>query len=277
MQATLDDDLPPPANLLERAERLMLRLGLVRGTALVTGISLALSLACTWASFKLPGTTCLDHGIAYLIAGGVPLIVAPLMSGLAINAMLRLDAARAQMRHLAHTDSLTQAYNRRHFFKAGVRAFEQARKFEMPLALILFDLDGFKGINDRHGHQAGDAYLQAVASCCMGQLRAGDIFARSGGEEFVLLLPGATQTEAEALARRLRILIESTRTLGRNGEVRTTASFGVAEISPHTASLEELMELADAAAYRAKDAGRNRVCSAPPARAAGPREALRTA
>jgi len=165
------------------------------------------------------------------------------------------------LRRLLTTDSLTGAATRAYLLETAERELERARRFGTPLALVLFDLDHFKQVNDQHGHAFGDLALREVAGRCRGELRASDVLGRLGGEEFVALLPmtgldAATQT-AERLAAALR-----GRPVARGGVRRTvTASFGVVEIDAQRESLEAAFERADQALYEAKAAGRDRVCA----------------
>lgn len=175
-----------------------------------------------------------------------------------------MDAAEAEaaqkMYESAVRDALTGAYNRGHFDERLRAEFAYARRHEAPLSLILFDLDHFKALNDTHGHQAGDATLVAVADAVQGTLRQEDVFARYGGEEFVIIAR-LEATAALRLAERLRAIVEALLVETGGLELRVTASFGLATIDAENPfeRPEELIAAADAAAYRAKDEGRNRV------------------
>jgi diguanylate cyclase (GGDEF)-like protein len=148
--------------------------------------------------------------------------------------------------------------------QVGARLIEAAQTAQ-PLAVILLDLDNFKRINDTHGHLAGDLVLRAIADRLKGQLRDDDLIGRFGGDEFAVLLPGTGGGEASRIAERLRASIVDEPIVigdGRRDGVRTdaTISIGVAEIATGC-DLTDLIAGADAALYRAKNAGRNRVCS----------------
>ena len=132
---------------------------------------------------------------------------------------------------------------------------ERASRYHLPLSLILFDIDHFKRINDCFGHLAGDAVLADLAEAVKPEIRATDLFARWGGEEFVLLLPGNGLEDALRLADKLRGKIEA----HRFAEVgRVTCSFGVAQFA-ESESPAHFVQAADALMYRAKENGRNRV------------------
>ena len=156
---------------------------------------------------------------------------------------------------LAGTDALTGAWNRRQFYEAVEPELERFRRYRRPLALVMLDVDRFKTINDRHGHATGDRVLQQIAHCIRGTLRRPDSLTRWGGEEFLVLLPDTGLASAAALAERMRDSI-ATHHIDNVGGV--TASFGVAELGASEAR-DEWVARADAALYRAKQGGRNRV------------------
>ncbi|UTW09702.1 sensor domain-containing diguanylate cyclase [Pseudomonas benzenivorans] len=189
--------------------------------------------------------------------------------GIALEASLLALALAYQMRQhqralrraqsLAYSDPLTGLLNRRAFIEQGNALWSTTRRHGQPLTLIMFDLDHFKRINDEHGHDMGDDCLTATARVLTQQCRAGDLLARWGGEEFLLLLPATRVDEAVALAERLRHAIASLTLESRVGQLTLSASFGVVSREQHT-RLEELISSADERLYRAKQDGRNRVC-----------------
>ena len=168
----------------------------------------------------------------------------------------------------ASTDYLTGAANRRSLMQRLALEYERVQRLPAHrCALLAVDLDLFKLVNDRHGHAAGDAVLQHVAGLMRRLTRQHDLVARSGGEEFTLLLPDTGPDEAAALAERLRAGLQAqpTRHAGPDGEVAlpVTVSVGVSLILPGDASLDAVLARADAALYQAKAGGRNQVCVAP--------------
>jgi diguanylate cyclase (GGDEF)-like protein len=186
-------------------------------------------------------------------AAFVSICGAYLLGGLVSN-RISLSFQRASM-----TDPLTGVTNRRGFFEIGERLLERARFGNEPLAIVMFDLDRFKGINDQFGHATGDEVL--IAFCCLAsaQLRPDDLFARIGGEEFATLLPNTALPDALRLAERVRAAIEgATHAVGEH-VVRITVSVGVAPLNEGTAAFGAFLSAADVALYRAKAAGRNRV------------------
>ncbi|SMB79237.1 histidine kinase N-terminal 7TM domain-containing diguanylate cyclase [Deinococcus hopiensis] len=167
--------------------------------------------------------------------------------------------AERQLERLARIDALTGVFNRRHFLERAEREVAQSRRECLTLSVLMLDIDRFKGINDTHGHAAGDAVLREVARTCQSRLRPTDLFARYGGEEFVALLPGADVAEATAVAEQLRQAVEALRIEFAGQPIRVTLSIGVAAFSNavHT-TLDSCMQRADGALYTSKADGRNR-------------------
>ncbi|MFV2005717.1 MAG: diguanylate cyclase [Gammaproteobacteria bacterium] len=161
---------------------------------------------------------------------------------------------------MATTDDLTKAYNRRFFFDVAEKEVKRAVRKQMPLSLLLFDIDKFKDVNDSYGHHSGDKVLVELASVSREILRGEDVFVRFGGEEFVVLLPDTGNEEAAAIAERLRQAISgcSVTDLGRT--ITVTVSIGVAGWeSGKSLDINNLLNQADQAMYLSKAKGRNRV------------------
>jgi diguanylate cyclase (GGDEF)-like protein len=149
---------------------------------------------------------------------------------------------------------------------------DRSRRYGTHLALILVDIDNFKSVNDRYGHQCGDEVLRAVAPVLSGSLRELDLAGRFGGEEFALVLPGTAAVSARRIAEQIRRALAKVTVLGPGGElVGVTASFGAAEF-PANASVASLIEAADRALYQAKRDGKDRVVVDGAAAAPGARE-----
>jgi len=161
----------------------------------------------------------------------------------------------------AHLDPLTGLANRRRLEDRAREEVERAQRFNRPLSLMIMDLDHFKSINDRYGHLFGDAVLRRLADLGRSHLRQTDLFARVGGEEFVVLMPETTRETAVATAERLRALLAAnpvTRQDGPDtGPVDVSVSIGIAAHGPDTPTVESLMAEADKALYVAKNRGRN--------------------
>lgn len=164
-----------------------------------------------------------------------------------------------KLENLAMTDELTQIANRRAFFIKGAEEILRARRYHLPLSIIMLDIDRFKVINDTFGHDSGDFALQCVAATLSQGIREVDIVGRLGGEEFAILLPNTKIQDAHQLAERLRKEIEEHSCMKREFNQTLTASFGVAEYGLHLKNLDEFLKNADSAMYQAKNSGRNRV------------------
>ncbi len=176
-----------------------------------------------------------------------------------------LRGAKEQAETLARTDFLTGMNNRRSFYDLCETPFRLARRHGQDLAVILFDIDRFKSVNDAHGHAIGDEVLRNLARIVSGTCRDSDVAGRVGGEEFAILLPHTNARSAHELAERLREQMEQSVVHLGQGDVKFTASFGVAQMGPACESLEALVATADAAMYEAKQRGKNCVFVVAPA------------
>jgi diguanylate cyclase (GGDEF)-like protein len=160
---------------------------------------------------------------------------------------------------MAISDELTALYNRRGLMDLGRREIDRARRFNHPLSVAIMDLDNFKSINDTYGHIAGDQLLNQVADVCRAGFREIDIIARYGGDEIVVLLIENDLNQAYQIANRFRETIANRVFRTDVGNISTTISIGVAELTKNMDNLTELIDTADRALYMAKEAGRNRI------------------
>jgi two-component system, cell cycle response regulator len=198
---------------------------------------------------------------------------ARLFSGERILAVQQeLVAAREALRMQAIRDPLTGLFNRRYMGEALDRELRRAEHGGQPVSMVMLDVDHFKRLNDTSGHQAGDELLTHIASILQARTRREDIACRYGGEEFLLILPGAPMEAALRRAEELRQVIRET-TIEHRGRPlgRISVSAGVACFPEHGTTADELLRAADAALYRAKELGRDRVvtCDRPAAVPAG--------
>lgn len=173
-----------------------------------------------------------------------------------------LASANEQLLQLSNTDSLTGLLNRRALQQAVQHIQAQRGRHLTPLALTLLDIDFFKQINDQYGHDAGDEVLISVSACLQSRLRAQDLLARWGGEEFLLLMPNTTAAQAAQLAEELRAGISQLQPKGVAGNI--SATFGVSAIATGAQGLAQAISAADAALYQGKRQGRNQVVLAAP-------------
>ena len=188
-----------------------------------------------------------------------------LAHSLVAQAAVALDNARLHgiVKRQAVTDELTGLANRRSFRESLDTELLRAERFGSGLALIVADLDDFKNVNDRFGHQAGDEVLRSFAEVLQGRIRGIDLAARLGGEEFAILLPETDAVGAEALAENLRIAVANLVVPIGVEQIQITASFGVAAF-PESRGADELMTAADLALYSAKRHGKDRVVTVNP-------------
>lgn len=164
----------------------------------------------------------------------------------------------------ATKDYLTGLSNRRYFMERGEAELAHARRYGHALSLLMIDIDHFKNINDTHGHKVGDIVLQQQANIMRSTFRTVDTIGRIGGEEFAVLLPETALQEAVIVAERLRQAVASADLAQATGlPLHFTISIGVAMLPSKEASLDSLLILADTALYKAKQAGRNRICAQP--------------
>lgn len=164
-----------------------------------------------------------------------------------------------ELERLATTDGMTGIYNRRHFMTLADREWHRALRYNRPIAFLMIDIDYFKTVNDRFGHQVGDAMIVHLASLARECKRDSDVLARIGGEEFALLLPETNLQQAQSIAERLRGELASNPLVVAPYSIPATVSIGVAVAAKAMRGVSDLMKAADHALYDAKRAGRNRV------------------
>ena len=245
------------------------RVGVVGAVALVTSASAAATVTSTWWWLLDYPPELMTRSL--IVGALVATVVSVPVNYVLCRLLADLSRSRAALHDLAHLDSLTRASSRRHLMEAGPRLLAAARAGEHHgrLTLILLDIDYFKAINDRFGHEGGDLALQAVSTACRQTLLAGALFARFGGEEFVVMLPGADLATGAEVAERLRQRIAALRIDGPDQRaIRATVSLGVAvartgslALPTRADTLESLTARADKALYAAKAGGRDRVCT----------------
>ena len=178
--------------------------------------------------------------------------------GLFLDDITEITGIMDRLEQMAVTDPLTGVFNRRHFAELMARQMSLAQRHDLPMAILLMDIDHFKRVNDTYSHLAGDKVLCHVVNTIKRQLRAHDVIARYGGEEFVVVSAEKVDTGLLALGNRLRRAIENEVIVYEGQPIRVTASFGAVMIAPGQ-SYEEAMSAVDKALYVAKDTGRNRV------------------
>jgi diguanylate cyclase (GGDEF)-like protein len=229
------------------------------------------ALAAVWLNFAIP----MLHSAVFLAPTGLILLMpkpAPLDDLFALFAfetmiyvvgtafivvVMAKDSAVQVHKTAAMTDLLTGLFNRRAFLDAADRIMAQRARKSQPVSILAFDLDRFKSINDRFGHAVGDDALKLFAQTASGNMRATDVIGRLGGEEFAAIMPCST-AEAVMVAERLRVAFEAAGVVISGHEMGATVSIGIAT-APAPVSIDAILARADAALYRAKHNGRNRI------------------
>ncbi len=234
---------------------------------------------------RLPKSNTGDKGMAYILLGwsaiflwemflglevgqshlifkeSLSLIFTPVfISGITLflTSSYMLDAQH-ELAQQAGTDPMTGLYNRRYFLDHAKKLLKSANRYEHPISVIMCDIDQFKSINDKYGHDTGDTVIKSFGNCLNKMLRNDDILARYGGEEFVILLPQANDLAVMLVAERMREEAEAVAIKIPNGQLRFTVSFGVCQVTDFS-DIEISISEADTAMYQAKNSGRNRVC-----------------
>ena len=201
--------------------------------------------------------------VAYIVRFVAIASTATVLAGIIVYCRRQLANAERTARLLALQDPLTAVPNRRAFHRQLARAIRSARQDGGSLmAVAMIDLDNFKRVNDRHGHAAGDAVLQSIATALLGVVRESDYIARIGGDEFALIAPGANVSASHALGLRCVEAVERATRAAGYGDCGVSATIGYAVFPHHANTMDELQEAADAALMRAKDAGKRRVSCA---------------
>lgn len=221
----------------------------------VTVVSLLASAVAYWI-----GALVAPYRYDALLVANVSLPVVTLFVVCHFYAQSRARSAE-QMLERVFRDPLTGLWNRAKLEEEFERERRRVRRTGDPLSLLVIDLDRFKGLNDEHGHDAGDAALVHAAGLLAGRLREIDVTCRIGGEEFAVLLPDTGRAGATMLADELRRTLESSRFEHRGRGIAMTASIGIAELGADGDDWDALYQTADARLYEAKASGRNRVVS----------------
>ncbi|MEM9573700.1 MAG: GGDEF domain-containing protein [Pseudomonadota bacterium] len=177
----------------------------------------------------------------------------------AMLSIREFDYALKSLQKDAHTDELTGLNNRRYFSELFEKEFERYKRFGAPLSVAMLDIDKFKSINDKYGHQGGDQVLASLAKLLLGELRAYDVVGRLGGEEFAIIFPNTSIHDARLACYRLMSAIRGYVVATDQGPVSFTASLGLICATPQAKSSSSLLHHADKLLYEAKATGRNRL------------------
>ena len=235
-------------------------------------LGLGYRLVCAATAIFLLGLPIFQCGLGMglsLAAGETHLVLYSVRALLMVATILLLslgfmrmvqDRREARSRHAALRDPLTRMLNRRALVRALEHCMKNAVRQELPMALLLVDVDHFKRVNDTYGHISGDKVLRHVSRVLASHVRADAFIGRFGGEEFVVVCPGMAMDDAEILAKRLNLAVRASSVKVKDQPLQVTVSIGgYAGLIPANTPWEDLLEAADGAMYRAKDAGRDRV------------------
>ena len=246
------------------------------GAVIHMGLPILFLLACSWLSMRFPQREAAILFASALTVAFVSAVLQPteaaaipgagLMGGIAItlamfNVLLVTSLAeeRRVALMLAGVDALSGIANSRTFVDRASQEADRAKRHKRHLAIVTFDIDNFKAVNDTHGHAAGDAAIRALAGAVALQLRRLDTLARVGGEEFAILMPETEPGSAESVCERLRRAIATTAIRAGATPFSVTASFGLTEFDADNDTVDSALQRVNRALYRAKEEGRNRV------------------
>jgi diguanylate cyclase (GGDEF)-like protein len=239
----------------QRLRREVLRQGPVRVTLAIAAAAGVFAAVVSQGGLWLAAMP-LNIGLALAVLAGAFALV-----GAAVWPLMRmlddLEIARVKLDVLATRDELTGVFNRRQFLVLAEREWARCRRYDMGAAMVMFDVDHFKRVNDQHGHLAGDLMLREIARAAAQTLRHADFLGRFGGEEFIVFLPHTDVLGALDVAERIRERVAAIQLEWRGQQIRTTVSLGVATLGISHDTVGALIADADRALYTAKDAGRN--------------------
>lgn len=250
-----EDFLELPQNFLDEKNQGLIRLMAAAQDELMESLS---DVATVYEEESRARVQALREWISCLLAAF--LAVVALEGVLVFRPLFRsLVRHREELYSLARTDPLTGCFNRRALMEAAENEFARARRYRSPLTVAIFDIDHFKRVNDRYGHAAGDEVIKSIVAVAGRSVRNVDIFGRTGGEEFAIVLPDTDTGGAEIVAEKLRTAVEETITAYQGQGIMVTISVGIGAVLIDDDSAAQALSRADQALYRAKNMGRNRV------------------
>ncbi|MEO9339649.1 GGDEF domain-containing protein [Mesorhizobium sp. SB112] len=228
-----------------------------RALAAVFLVQFIVSAGVALSAVLVPPTDFKSYSYGLIAIAGALLI---LVASVALGMQLLIGRSQSSLRDLAARDPLTGVFNRRGLLQAFAETRTLFRDDDTPVAMLIFDLDHFKKVNDRFGHLAGDSVLAEFARGANKGLRPGDLFGRIGGEEFAAILPATKSVEAQLIAERIRSAFSRKPIDAGTYKIAATVSVGIAVVPARSASFEKLLLLADHALYSAKANGRDQSC-----------------
>lgn len=235
--------------------KLLIHLGLFRSTLLLTFLSILVVLSLTVVVNSLMGRNTSQASL--WIAVLIPAMIAPIYSLPFMRLLIRLEGAENRLRELARRDSLTGLWSRAYFIDLAEREMERTLRYGEPFSIIILDIDGFRQVNDTYGHPAGDKVLKACGQVILDTLRQTDVVARSGGDEFITLLPNTSAKNVQACIERIQKVLARTAVIYEGAEIRFTVCAGTATYCNSYTELDMILQQADKALCQAKSAGKN--------------------
>ena len=237
----------------------IVKLGLFKTVLLLTFLSVSISMLMTFAINRSLGYR---FGVQSLwMSILIPMVIAPLFGSITTKMYINLHHMEEKMRELATKDFLTGVYTRSAFSQRSEALFNISARTNLSIAVLYLDIDHFKSINDKYGHQSGDQVLVQFCSRLMERGRRSDLIGRIGGEEFAIILLNAEKEDVLKYAERIREDVFNTDFECDGNKINVTVSIGITFLSKNSGRiLEELFREADTALYEAKNSGRNKVC-----------------
>jgi diguanylate cyclase (GGDEF)-like protein len=236
---------------------LIFKHGRLKSVILITLSAVVASIIATHAIFFLLGREM--PLINQVLSVSIPAVIASLWSWRTVGMILKIHELEQEIRRLANVDVLTSVMSRFAFLSASESLFQLMLRRNRPVAVLYFDLDDFKQINDTRGHAGGDAVLRHFGSVLSRETRKSDLSGRLGGEEFAVLLPETERKGAAHIAEKIRRAVETSEVNFSNNIISYSVSIGISILSEENkVSLEDLIAQADMALYSAKNTGKNR-------------------
>jgi diguanylate cyclase (GGDEF)-like protein len=232
----------------------LLKLGIIKSVLLIIGLAIIISLILAFAILSSAGGEITQPAIITTII--TPGVTAAIFSIIILRLLFDLDEAESRSRELSRKDDLTGISNRRYFLEMAERDLERAKRYGVEFAIVMFDINEFKRINDQYGHTIGDQVLQQIALKCHKKIRKTDLIARWGGDEFVVLVSQSRSVDLDQYCERLINIIHEIVIEIKGDPIKVTASIGSKRFSDDLSSIDELIHQADRDMYQIKEENR---------------------
>ncbi|KAA3643088.1 MAG: GGDEF domain-containing protein [Chloroflexi bacterium] len=230
--------------------RLINHLGVFGATALTSVFAVLFSVSIT--AFVLHLNEAPDYSMGLTLSVVIPTLLAPVFAYTTYQLVDRLNKQDRLLRTYAQEDALTGLFNRRYFTELAEKEIVRAKRYSLPVSMIMLDIDGFKNINDQHGHLVGDDVLRSIGKKLRETFRASDIVGRFGGDEFIILLPHTDEQQALESAQRIQDSLGEYAANGNSVDIHYETSLGVSTLQDAKQNFDELVRIADHNMYTAK-------------------------